>query len=399
MTPEPTVAASAEVAPPANSKTTTVTKHGRGGRKVEVVVADPDVPARVPAPLYCPLPFEIPPGEDLIVRCLTQKQQKKSTATLFYRSEDTKSEDFVSAVMVRNAKGWLQARVPGDAIKGKSLGYYIEAHIPGSGETMSLGRADAPNAFLIKEGADASNLSEKENILDTLNVKIAEDNDSRLYHRREVGALWLSFAGGTGAAYHARENLDSGATDPQGNVLRSLAGFTPAGQFQAELELGYQLNKDLSLSVMGRYQHAAADSLGYASRPILTSARAAYLRARYAFLTAGNFQAYGSAGAGGGNNFLVIINKQCDATQPGCRLSHSDTLHGGPIGVLLGVGAIYHLSRNFGVFIDVNEVLTLPKFMALTEVNLGLAIAYKLQKSAPPSEDGVIEKPAESESD
>jgi len=390
--PEPTIPAPPVSAPPADGKTTMVSKRGRGGHKVEVTLAEPDVPARVPAPLYCPLPFEIPPGEDLIVRCLTQRQQKKSTATLFYRAEAAKGDAFFSAAMVRTSKGWLQTTVPGDVIKGKSLSYYVEAHIPGSSDTMSLGRPDAPNAFLIKEGADASNLSEKENILDSLNVKIAEENDSGLYHRREVGAIWMSLAGGSGAAYHGKEALDSGATDPQGNVVRSLSGITPAGQVQAEIELGYQLNKDLSLSAMGRYQHASAESLGYSSRPILTAAKAAYLRARYTLLTKGNLQGYGSAGLGGGNNFLVIINKQCDGTQPGCRLPHSDTLHGGPMGLLLGVGAIYHLSRNVGVFVDVNEILTLPKFMALTEINIGLAVAYKRPKNATTSDDGIVEK-------
>jgi hypothetical protein len=86
---------------------------------------------------------------------------------------------------------------------------------------------------------------------------------------------------------------------------------------------------------------------------------------------------------GGGRNFLVEVKKECDANSPtaGCRLTHSDTLHGGALGVLVGVGATYHLSRNVGVFLDVNEVMSLPKFMALTEISLGFALAFKVDNA------------------
>lgn len=79
-------------------------------------------------------------------------------------------------------------------------------------------------------------------------------------------------------------------------------------------------------------------------------------------------------------------------------LTHSDTIHGGPVGILFGAGAIYHLNRTFGLFLDVNEIATLPKFMALTEVNLGLSIAFKFEKTAPVvNDEGVMEKPPEND--
>jgi hypothetical protein len=164
---------------------------------------------------------------------------------------------------------------------------------------------------------------------------------------------------------------------------------------QAELEVGYQITKSLSLSAMGRYQYAPSDSSGYTGKPILRSALAGYLRGRYAFLTAGNFQVNASTGVGGGKSFLVVVSKQCDA---GCKLTHSDTLHGGPVGVLLGLGASYHLSRSFAVFVDVNEIATLPKFMALTEINLGFAVAYGLERAAASTADDEVisEKPTDS---
>jgi hypothetical protein len=393
------------VAVPAPNAPTTVAKRGRGGHKVMVDVADPDLPARIPAPLYCPLPFEIPPGQDMVVRCLTQKQQRKSAATLYYRPEGAASEDFIAMPMSRSPKGWLQATIPGEVIKNKSLGYYVQARVPGKNgddQTLYLARPDAPNAFMIKEGADASFDPDRENILDTLNVTIADEEDSFRNHRRGPGAIWVSLAGGSGAAYHSTEAVDSGDTSG-GTPIRSLGGLTAAGLLQTELEIGYQFTKNLSFSAMGRYQYAPPNSSGYTGKPILSSALAGYVRGRYAFLTAGNFQTHLSAGIGGGNSFLVVVSKQCDANSPtaGCKLTHSDTLHGGPVGILLGLGAAYHLSRNFAVFIDVNELATVPKFMALTEINLGFAVAYGLDKpSVPTAEDGVVsEKPAETGED
>jgi len=397
--PAPTSPEIEPVTAPEPGATATVTKRGRGGHKITVDVVDPDLPARIPAPLFCPLPFEIPPGQDMVVRCLTQKQQKKATGILYYRPEDSASEDFISTPMIRSPKGWLQATIPADFIKEKSLGYYIQARVPdkdGNEQTLYLARPDAPNAFMIKEGADASFNPDRENILDTLNVAIADEEDSSRNHRREPGAIWVSVAGGTGAAYHGTEAVDSGDTSG-GTPIRSLASFTAAGLLQGELEIGYQFTKNLSLSAMLRGQYAPADSSGYTGKKILTSAIAGYLRGRYAFMTAGNFQTNVSAGFGGGNNFLVVVSKQCDANTGGCRLTHSDTLHGGSMGILLGLGAAYHLSRNVAVFIDVNEIGSLPKFMALTEFNLGFAFAYGLEKStAAATDDGVVnEKPAE----
>jgi len=389
---EPASAASAPQEPAAEAaqgETTTVTKRGRGGRRIAVDVADPDLPAKVPSPLYCPLPFEIPPDQDLVVRCVTQKQQKKATAILYYRPEGAKSEDFTAAVMRRNIKGWLQASIPGDAINGKSLGYYIEARLPGTSEALMLGRSDSPNVFMIKGGGDTVAKADHENILDTLKTRTADEEDARRNHRREPGAIWFSVAGGSGlAGYHGTENLDGDSS------LRSVSGFTVATPYQVELELGYQWDKNLSLSAMGRYQHATADSSGYTGKPLLTSAVAAYLRARYALFTSGAFQTYASAGAGGGNNFLIVIAKQCDT----CQLNHSDTIHGGPVGILVGAGAIYHVNRTFSLFLDVNEIATAPTFMALTEVNLGLSIAFKFEKAAPViNDEGVIEKPQEND--
>jgi outer membrane biosynthesis protein TonB len=222
-------------------------------------------------------------------------------------------------------------------------------------------------------------------------VSNAEDEDRRLFHRRLPGALFISLAAGTGAGYHGEEYLDSGAKNASqvkaGNSsaskIKAPAGFTPAKVGQIEAEIGFQFSKELWLSALARYQHSPAYSSGGGAkgeRPILTSALAAYLRANYAFATWGNFQPYISVGAGIGKHFLLYFPETCKEATPDnkCTLDHSDTISGSSTAVTGALGFMYHLSRGFAIFVEGKEIATLPKFMALSEVNLGMAFAINL---------------------
>jgi hypothetical protein len=51
------------------------------------------------------------------------------------------------------------------------------------------------------------------------------------------------------------------------------------------------------------------------------------------------------------------------------------------VGLTAGLGAIYHFRPSFGVFLDLKEIATLPKLMAGTEVNVGLAFSRRFQGS------------------
>jgi hypothetical protein len=118
---------------------------------------------------------------------------------------------------------------------------------------------------------------------------------------------------------------------------------------------------------------------GAGEHAVPTAALAGFLRGQFAFLSRGGFQAYASGGAGLGTSFLAKVSKRCSATA--CSLDHSDTLHGGPVGLTAGLGAIYHLTPSFGIFLEVKEIATLPNFMVLSEINVGLAFARKFQGS------------------
>jgi hypothetical protein len=201
------------------------------------------------------------------------------------------------------------------------------------------------------------------------------------HNRRKPGTVWLALAGGTGGAYHGLQAVDSRTKSPTtGVAVPVVAGFSPASLFQLEPELGIQVSERFALSILARYQYAPKDDNGYVpktgEKEILTSAFAAFLRAELAFLHLGNFRGYLSGGAGYGRSFLAVVGKDCDMTS--CPLNHSDTLHGGSLGLLGGLGAAYHLTSNLGVFLDVKEIVTFRTVLALTEFNLGLAVAFSL---------------------
>lgn len=340
---------------------------------------DPDPPARVPTPLHCPLPFEIPRQEDFLVRCLTQKQQKRSSATFYYRP-DASTEDYTALPMAHSPKGWLIAIIPGSDITGKSLSYYVKAQLPGSNVTLWNGSPEAPSAVLIKAPSPSGGRA-----ADASTAAGRVDRDGRQGYHRAPGSVWFALGAGTGTAYHGRNPVDSNTRILNTNTRVYVeAGFSWAKLFQLEPEIGYQLSDRLSLSAMLRYQYAPTDGAAFSptagEHAVPTSAFAGFLRAQFIFASGGNFQTYFSGGAGMGNSFLAVIDERCGPTQ--CALDHSDTLHGGLLALTAGVGLLYHFAPNFGVFVDAKEIVSMPKVMALSEFNLGFAVAHNFGASA-----------------
>lgn len=343
-------------------------------------IDDPDLPARVPKPLHCPLPFEIPPGRDLVVRCVTQKQQKRSTAIFYYRAEGS-TEEYVALPMDGSPKGWLVAVIPGKVIQGKSLSYYVKGHTPGLKDPLYVGQDNAPNTFIIKRiNPDIADSVANSSI--AANAGQTDGKAMGTSYRRTPVSVWFSIGMGGGAAYHNRQTVDSDSKLPGTETPVPVeSGFSIAERFQIEPEFGFQVTNKVSLSIMFRYQYAPHKGEKYLydpkERTVLTSAFAGFVRGHYAFFGRGNFQVYASGGGGIGTCFLGVVKKHCNESS--CNLKHSDTLHGGLYGLTAGLGTIYNLSPNFGVFFDLKEIVTLSTFMALTEWNVGLMASFKLR--------------------
>ena len=399
----------------------------RGARKL-VDEEEPPPPARVPEPLYCPLPSEVPPKEDIIVRCVTQKQPRRSSATLFYR--ESGAEDFTPLPMTRSPKGWLTATVAAASVTGNAFQFYLEAKVPGSKEALTIGGADSPNLMPIVDGAAPMNnsalvsllqgkdtstraepIAEDKAPLEDINRQYQIDEELRKYHRRLPGSVFVSLGGGTGVTYHGAINLDSrdyDKNDAKKTVLHVGAGYSLASIFQVVVpEIGYQFTDKFALSLQPRFQYRPLESSGWVPLPGVrippSYALAFFLRAQYAFFTGGNFQFFASGVAGAGQRtFLGFVAQKCVpnafddcSSHPGT--THSDTISGGPVAVGVGVGMMYHLSRWLALWVEARGMSSVAPVIVLGEFNGGFALAHKFEKAGPPPprEEGGWEKPPE----
>jgi hypothetical protein len=398
-------------------------RRGLRGPRPFVDREEPAPPARVPEPFYCPLPSEVPPKEDILVRCVTQKKPRGASATIFYR--ESGSENFTPLPMTRSPKGWLTATVPAAAVTGSAFQYYLEAKVPGTKEPLTIGTADGPNLMPIIEGAASVNntllamllqgkdtsmrtgpVGDDNAPLEDINKQYQIDEDLRKYHRRLPGSVFISVGGGAfGQTYQLKTRPDSHELDANTGPVKINAGYLPASLFQLVFELGYQFTDRFALSLQTRYQYTPPNSSGWlpenkGAHSPPTSAVAFFLRGQYSFLTLGNFQTFASGTAGGGQRtFLGYIEKTCNDPNGSSACptgkGHSDTLSGGPVAVGAGVGMMYHLSRWFAIWVEGRGMASLAPFAVLAEFNGGLAFAYKIERSAPPPsrEEGGWERP------
>jgi hypothetical protein len=345
-------------------------------------IPDPDLPARVPVPLYCELPFEIVEGEDIIVRCLTQKLPRKSSASVHYRPQGGTSDAYTPLPLERSAKGWLVGVIPGAVVHGKALFYYVKANIPGQHEPIYLGRPEAPNTFIVRRKP-----AESDDDGSGMPADRAHRAPSRTPYRRVPGSLWFALGAGTGAAYHGRETVDSGSIAPgTQDPVAVDRGFSEAGLLQIEPEIGYQWSRRWSVSLQARYQYAPRDDQGSPpgapalnARKVRTSAWAAFARTQAVLALLGDMQLFASGGLGAGTSFLATVDRHCGTTT--CTLPQSDTLHGGALGLSAGIGATYFFGNHLGVFVEAKEIVTLPRVLALTEINMGLALSFRIRRA------------------
>ncbi len=359
-TPEPVAPSS----PPARKR--------RGGPE------EPDLPASIPQPLYCPNPDEAPPSTQIALRCVVQPELAIARVLLFYRLPG--GEKFTLVPTLRSPKGWFNGIIPAAAVEGKSLQYYFEARDASDKVAASSGRNDSPNLIIIKEGAppvgkgslamlyfqkrgDGAAATE-ENPLEAIeNEKAKQEFEGRV-HRRAENSLWFGFGLGTGYGYHPKEHLEFRYKQ------EILAGVNPAGTIHFAPEVGYQMSDRLSLSLQVRVQYIRPEGSGddMKGNPAL-GAVAGLARAMYAF-GEGNLQFFLAGAIGGGDGFRLVI-----PPKPKMGVPRNDTVRGGPIVAGPSFGILYHFNRSLALAIEVRGLLGFPTFAAVADGTLGVQYA------------------------
>jgi hypothetical protein len=361
---------------PAPAKETTATA------KVERPAADdqePDLPATVSQPLYCPIPDEAPPSEEVPLRCVSGPTVEVASMMLFYRPAG--SESFTPVPMMRSRKGWYEGVVPASALVGKTLQYYVEARTPAKAVATTNGTTDSPNLMIIREGAapvGRGTLAAARFRRDPREraAEIEEDPLARSEKQREserapndshrrVHAIWVGMGLGTGFGWHPRRKLEFRTEDQVD------AGLSSEGLLHVNPEIGWMWTSNMALSIQSRHQVIPESGSGD-NRPGAPAHGALALLLRiYRYFGDGRGQPFISAAVGAGDGFRLNV-----PPHPEVEVIRNDTIRGGPFLVGAGGGYLYNFNSHFGLVAESRVLYGLPDRAALLEFSGGAQLAF-----------------------
>jgi hypothetical protein len=344
---------------------------------------EPDLPANLPTPLYCPNPDEAPPGEAITLRCVANPTLVVAKVLLYYRLPG--GEQFSQVPAKKSPKGWYIGTIPSDAATGKSLQYYFEARDNGAKEVASNGHNDSPNLMLIKSGAPVvgggalaglrftsgqRSSGPEENPLEAQESERARLNSGLGRNRRRAKSIFVGFSIGTGYGYHPRSLLEY-RTD-----LKVEPGMSSVGLLHFAPELGYMLTDALSISVLGRFQYIPEEG-----RPTPNTGSPAHgANSVLAKLTYGfgsqNAQFTASLAAGGGEGFRLQIPPK-PTNEPKTNLPRNDTVRAGPFLVAPGAGFLYHFHPAFAWAVEAKALVGFSNSTGYAvEISTGPQVAF-----------------------
>ena len=364
------------------------------------LAGEPDLPAELPADLYCPAVEEAPEGQDLVIRCAAKPSLKAERVFLYYRASGAPS--YSVAAMQISDKGWLAASIPGEAVTGESLQYYCEAHDSADNVVATNGQEELPNPIIVKPGAPgatpattpagAGGKGDGEDPLRRIKDQQDSEVQERRIHRRRQFAVWVGAAWGTGGiGYHRASYLEW--KGQQGPVIK--AGWHTVGWETLYPEVGFLVTDHIGVAVQGRLEFIQTQGTGdsQGGRPangaISVLGRGLY----YLDLGAGNAQFQFSLDFGGGDGYRYAYppttnaaNAQCVKNSKGaCQLDASgniviapgqtlltDTVRSGPWLYGAGVGFIYHFTTWFALNTDVRVLGAGPHLGLLFETYTSL---------------------------
>lgn len=330
--------------------------------------SEPDLPANIPQPLYCPGPDEVPPNTDVVISCVVRSSLERARLTLHYRPPS--SETFVDAPMKRSPKGWHNATIPASAVTGKMVQFYVEAGNDGGKPLAVSGDAGSPNLVLIRSGAQAAtggvasrsadddapgkSAGADENPLDDLAREEAAASFQRTW--------WLSVGAGSGYGWHRESALEFNSG------LSTGAGTTTTGNFHILPEVGVRFAPHWGASLQWRHQFIFEqgdpnDGLtGHPARGAdLVLARGLW----WPRMPGATFDPFLSAAIGSGSGFRFTIPPTGASGSP--RLLRNDTVRGGPVALGAGLGALLHFGH-WAVGVEARALAGVPDTALIGEL-------------------------------
>ena len=312
---------------------------------------EPEIPSKLPEPLFCPTPSEVQPGTDLTIRCAVKPALATRKVVLHYRPSGT--ERFVAADATRSRKGWYVVNIKGSEVKGSSLQFFAQAHNANNKVTASNGTDESPNILLIRKGGSGpagtggpdQPVADEDPLARIQRERDAESGQSSEGRRRPARKVWLALGLGSGYGWFPSRT-------PELYTGAKVTGFSSGGILHLLPEIGYQWTDHIAFSLQGRYQFVHTDmGTGYTGTVQPKGWAWAVLGRVYLFTdrlfgSTSNFQLFGTGTLGVGTAFRLYVAPNPNLANPGVSdFRTSDTVNGGPVAAGVGGGLAYHATN------------------------------------------------------
>ncbi|HWE29187.1 MAG TPA: hypothetical protein VHB97_14360, partial [Polyangia bacterium] len=245
---------------------------------------------------------------------------------LFFRGSG--QEDFLSVPMKNSGGNEWVGVIPGDAVTGKSIQYYLEARDARGRAVVNAGSGPSPFVVVISDTAAAPSNVPEVDVEDPLMKERLARKRKEEEHKSTRDHLFIFVMPGFGFGVEPAGNHTEVAWQFQtqgANAMKFIqqpVGSTgiAVAPFHLAVELGYLITPKLSLSLFGRFQlvtGANAETVQTGSTSGATTkafgAVAVLVRARYRFLE-GRFHPYIHVDLGGGEirHVLDISSAESD---------------------------------------------------------------------------------------
>lgn len=328
--------------------------------------AEPDLPSRFAGHVFCPIPPEVSPGEELVIRCALKPGLSAHSVIVRYRVSG--KEEYSTIDALRSPKGWYVAKIKGNEVRGSSLQLYVEAYAPGNRVAGTSGSDDNPNVVLIAGGVSGPS-SDEDPLMKIQREKEAEQMQIVEGHRRPSPSLWLGFGIGSGEGWYPSRK---GEANPNAKAT----GWATGGLFHLLPELGYNLTPNIAFSVQGRLQFVKTETSGGNTQDAKPHKQALGVLGCVYLMTdsrTSDWQLFGTVVAGGGSAFRLYMAPHLSSGNN--SFPNSDTVNGGPFVAGAGGGVIYHLTNFFALTGHVRSLAGFPKNAVIIEGGIGAQLA------------------------
>ena len=336
---------------------------------------------------------EARPNQPIPIRAQLGTDTGATRVYLFFRGGG--QEDYVSEPMKQQGADWVGV-IPGEAVTGRALQYYLEAR-DARGRPV-VGSGSAPNPYIITINENAAPLGnvpeiDVEDPLAKERERKKKAEEERKRNKRQHVFIFVMPGFGFGfepAGNHTEVAWDFNSQSMLYQQQPIVAGGAAIAPFHIGIEIGYFISNAFQISIVGRFQVLTGanaetqmvNAAGGGPTSKATGAIAGLLRARYRFLS-GAFHPYVHVDIGAGQirhaldisspvadqlvdaNSALRWNTQNDMSvrdpmNPTAQYvcpSKTNCVDSIALGLVLlggGAGIWYDVHKNVGLILDIN---------------------------------------------